>query len=40
MSDDDLTDDELLNLPGDEIPSGRLAEFFSRRAGIVQQLLL
>jgi hypothetical protein len=37
MSDDDLTDDELLNLPGDEIPSGRLAEFFSRRAGIVQQ---
>jgi hypothetical protein len=38
MADDhDLTDDELLTLPGDEIPPGRLSEFFTRRAAVVYQ---
>jgi hypothetical protein len=33
--DDDLTDDQLLTVPGEDIPSGRLAEYFARRAMVV-----
>ena len=29
---DELTDDQLLNTPGEDIPPGRLTAFFTRRA--------
>ena len=38
MPDDhDLTDDEVLAMPGEEIPPGRLSEFFTRRSAVVYQ---
>jgi hypothetical protein len=38
MADDhDLTDDELLALPGNDIPPGRLSDFFTRRAAVAWQ---
>ena len=38
MTDDhDLTDDELLTMPGEEIPPGRLSEFFTRRSAVAWQ---
>ena len=35
--DDDISDDELLALPADDIPPSRLVEFFTRRAAIAQE---
>ena len=38
MSDDhDLTDDELLTVPGEDIPPGTLTEFFTRRTAVTHQ---
>lgn len=38
MTDDhDLTDDELLTVPGEDIPPGRLSEFFARRSAVAYQ---
>jgi hypothetical protein len=36
-ADDDLTEDQLLTLPGEDISPGSLSEFFSRRSNVVRQ---
>lgn len=40
VDDADITDDEMLALPGENIPAGRLTAFFTRRAEIQQQRAL
>jgi hypothetical protein len=36
-TDEELTDDELLSVPGVDIAPGRLTEFFTRRANVIHQ---